>query len=54
MEEEEFFVYVNYKRNIMKVYTMNDLIKNSEIEYKKISSTIYKDDNDPSFFSVRI
>lgn len=50
MEDEEFFFYVNYKKMVMKVYTMNDVIKDSNIEYRRISSTFYKDDNDPNYF----
>ena len=50
MDNEEFFVYINYKTMIMKVYSMNDIVKNTDIKYKRISSTFYKDDSDKNFF----
>lgn len=51
-EDEEFFVYVNYKENIMKVYTMNDFMKNGDAKYLKICHTLYKDDFDSNYFFI--
>lgn len=50
MEEESFFFYVNYKDNYIMVYTMNDLVKDKNIDFQRISSTLYKDDCDPEYF----
>lgn len=50
MDEEEFFVYVNLKKMIMRVYTINDLIKNNDIVFKNISATFYKDEDDTNYF----
>lgn len=52
MEEEEFFVYVNQKKLIMNVYTIEDFVK--DVQFRKFSSTFYKDDKDPNFFFMSI
>ena len=54
MEEEEFFVYVNYRKMVMKVYTANDLIRDSNLNYKRISSTFYKDESNPNYFYMSV
>lgn len=51
-EDEDFFVYVNYKKNIMRVYTMNDFTSKSGGKFLKISHTLYKDDDDPNYFYI--
>lgn len=53
IDEEEFFLYVNYKKMVMKVITGNDLVKDSEANFKKFCSTVYKDQNNKdSFFTA--
>lgn len=54
MQEEEFFIYVNYKTMIMRIYTMNDVIQNRDVNYKRFSSTFYKDDADPNYFYMSL
>ena len=49
LQEEQFFLYVNYRDNILRIYTMEDII-DEDISFKKISSTFYKDDIDNNFF----
>lgn len=49
MQEEQLFMYINYKENILKIYTMEDIIK-EDINFKTISSTFYKDDMDDKYF----
>lgn len=54
IDEEQFLVYVNYKELIMKVYTGNDLVKDDTIAFKRISSTVYKDQEDSNYFFMSI
>ena len=51
MQEEQVFMYVNYRDNILKIYTMEDVIGN-DIKFKIISSTFYKDANDSNYFYI--
>ena len=53
MQEEQFFMYVNYRDNILKIYTMEDIIGN-DIKFKIISSTFYKDDKDSNYFYMGV
>jgi hypothetical protein len=54
MQEEEFFLHVNIEKNILTVYTMNDLLKDKKINYKKITSTLFKDNIDENYFYLSV
>lgn len=54
IDEEQYLFYVNYKKMIMRVYTGEDLIEKKDIIFKRISSTVYKDNKNPNFFFMSI
>jgi len=54
MQEEEFFLHINIEKNILTVYTINDLLKDNTIEYKKITSTLFKDNIDENYFYLSV
>lgn len=54
LDEEQYIFYVNYKDLTMKVYTGDDLVQDKSVQMKRISSTVYKDAEDPNYFYLTI
>ena len=52
MEEECFFFHMNLKTLVLTVYTMNDLVKDSNVNLTRICSTFYLDDLDHNYFYI--
>lgn len=50
MQEEEFFVLLDTTKNCMFVYTMDDFNHRSNVIFKKISSTFFKDPENNNVF----
>jgi hypothetical protein len=46
----KFFYYVNYKKNILRVYTENDLNLFEKDGLAEFGATFYKDPDDPKYF----
>lgn len=49
LQEDRYFMHVDCSRNLLYVYTMEDIV-HEEYKFKRISSTFFKDDSSPEYF----
>lgn len=49
IQEEQYFYYINYKKQFAVIYTFDDFIKHKDYKLLKISSTNYIDTKNPDY-----
>lgn len=51
-EDEKLFAYISTKEMTLTFYSMNDILKDDNIEFKRISSTFYKEKSDSDYIYI--